>query len=80
MTLKEKFKKQLDTATPTLNRPFYQAEKCEQIAEDFAIGFTKWCASDEAQSLIKDLMLVGEINKVLELKDLMKIYKKEKSL
>lgn len=56
------------------------ADQLEQIAEDFAIGFTKWCASDEAQSLIKDLMLVGEINKVLELKDLMKIYKKDKSL
>ena len=56
------------------------ADQLEQIAEDFAIGFTKWCASDEAQSLIKDLMLVGEINKDFELKDLMKIYKKDKSL
>ena len=52
----------------------------EKIAEDFAIEFTKWCASNEAQLLIKDLMLVGEINKVLELKELMKIYKKYKSL
>ncbi len=43
MTLKEKFKKQLDTATPTLNRPFYQSEQCEKIADEFAIGFAEWC-------------------------------------
>lgn len=42
MTLKEKFKKQLDTATPTLNRPFYQAEQCEKIADEFAIEFAEW--------------------------------------
>ena len=76
MTLKEKFDEadRLTTSRESHNL------KCVEIAEDFAIGFTKWCASDEAQSLIKDLMLVGEINKVLELKDLMKIYKKDKSL
>jgi len=76
MTLIEKFDEadRLTTSRESHNL------KCVEIAEDFAIGFTKWCASDEAQSLIKDLMLVGEINKVLELKDLMKIYKKDKSL
>lgn len=42
MTLKGKFKKQLDTATPTLNRPFYQAEQCEKIADQFAIEFAEW--------------------------------------
>jgi hypothetical protein len=76
MTLNEKFDEadRLTTSRESHNL------KCVEIAENFAIGFTKWCASDEAQSLIKDLMLVGEINKVLELKDLMKIYKKEKKL
>jgi hypothetical protein len=76
MTLNEKFDEadRLTTSRESHNL------KCVEIAEDFAIGFTKWCASDEAQTLIKDLMLVGEINKVLELKDLMKIYKKDKSL
>jgi hypothetical protein len=76
MTLKEKFRK--TNLSTWINEK--DIEKLEEIAEDFAIEFTKWCASDEAQSLIKDLMLVGEINKVLELKDLMKIYKKDKLL
>jgi hypothetical protein len=76
MTLNEKFD---EADRLTTSRESHNI-KCVEIAEEFAIGFTKWCASDEAQSLIKDLMLVGEINKVLELKDLMKIYKKDKSL
>lgn len=42
MTLREKFKKQLDTATPTLNRPFYQAKECEKIADEFAVEFAIW--------------------------------------
>ncbi len=42
MTPKEKFKKQLDTATPKLNRPFYQAEQCQKIADDYAIEFAEW--------------------------------------
>ena len=61
MTLKEKFD---EADRLTTSRESHNA-KCVEIAEDFAIEFTKWCASDEAQSLIKDLMLVGEINKVL---------------
>lgn len=56
MTLKEKFKKQLDTATPTLNRPFYQAEKCEVIADEFAVEFAKWLSSwREEEYIIKKL-------------------------
>lgn len=42
MTLKQKFKEQLDTATPTLNRPFYQAQQCEKIAHQFAVEFAQW--------------------------------------
>jgi hypothetical protein len=30
----EKYKNQLDTATPILNRPFYQARECALIAVD----------------------------------------------
>jgi hypothetical protein len=67
MTLKERFKKQLDTATPTLNRPFYQAEKCEKIADEFAIGFAYWCEwrNDKAFKTYEELL---------------EIYKKEKGL
>ena len=69
MTLKEKFKKQLDTATPTLNRPFYQSEQCEKIADEFAIGFAEWICKKADVPYIK-----GTMNGTLE------IYKKEKGL
>ena len=42
MGLKDKIKKQLDTATPTLNRPNHQAEQCAIICKDFCLGFAKW--------------------------------------
>ena len=70
MTLKEKFKKQLDTATPTLNRPFYQAEQCEKIADEFAIEFAKWLFT-------KDLYIT-QIKYTK--KELLEIYKKENGL
>jgi hypothetical protein len=69
MTLKERFKKQLDTATPTLNRPFYQAEKCEKIADEFAIEFAEWICEKADIPYIK-----GTMNGTLE------IFKKEKGL
>jgi hypothetical protein len=72
MTLKEKFKKQLDTATPTLNRPIYQAEQCEKIADEFAIEFAEWCVKNELFYSIQ----YGRI-KTLEL---LEIYKKQKGL
>jgi len=46
MKLKEKFKKQLDTATPKLNRPFYQAKKCKEISEDFTIKVIDWIINE----------------------------------
>jgi len=72
MTLKEKFKKQLDTATPTLNRPFYQSEKCEAIADEFAIGFSKWCLEIGIYTQFKKTQGIN--------KELLEIYKKEKGL
>jgi hypothetical protein len=69
MTLKEKIKKQLDTATPKLNRPFYQAKKCEKIADKFAIEFAEW----RLTTLIKN---ADEYT----MKELLEIFKKEKGL
>jgi hypothetical protein len=80
MTLKEKFKKQLDTATPTLNRPYYQAEKCDKIADEFAIEFLKWVVSPETSDLLHDLEIVGEIDINITPEKLLEIYKKEKQL
>ena len=77
MTLKEKFKKQLDTATPTLNRPFYQSEKCEKIADEFAIGFANFI-----DDLIGEYGLFGFKENFGEktTEELLEIYKKEKGL
>ena len=36
--LVDKYKKQLDTATPTLYRPIYQAKQCALIAVDEIIN------------------------------------------
>jgi hypothetical protein len=80
MTLKEKFKKQLDTATPTLNRPYYQAEKCEKIADEFAIEFVNWIVNPDTTDLLHDLELFGEIDKEVTSKKLLEIYKQEKGL
>jgi len=79
MTLKEEFKKQLDTATPTLNRPFYQAEKCEQIADDFAIEFAEWI-DDLGYVKFPDLWICLEDESGKTSKELLEIFKKEKGL
>lgn len=71
MTLKEKLKKQLDTATPTLNRPYYQSEKLEKIADEFAIGFADW---------IRVCKLKGRPYDFDNIKELLEIYKDEKGL
>ena len=73
MTLKEKFKKQLDTATPTLNRPFYQAEKCEAIAEEFACDILNWFKN---QVFLHCEWSVFDLTE----KEILEIYKKEKGL
>ena len=72
MTLKEKLKKQLDTATPTLNRPFYQSEQCEKIADEFAIGFAKWYEFMLRQT--------DNLKERFTENELLEMYKKEKGL
>jgi len=71
MTLKEKFKKQLDTATPTLNRPFYQAKECEKIADEFAIEFAEWFVLRYTEAVFYRENYIA---------DLLKEFKKEKGL
>lgn len=46
MTLKKQFLKQLKTATPTLNRPHYQAGHCAGIAEQFAMEFAHFLRTE----------------------------------
>jgi len=69
MKLKEKFKKQLDTATPTLNRPWYQAQKSTELADEFAVGFAEWLDINFKLNFTNNVF-----------KDLLEIYKEEKGL
>ena len=69
ITLIEKIKKQLDTATPKLNRPIYQSKKIEKIADDYAIEFAEW----RITTLIKN---ADEYT----MRELLEIFKKQKGL
>jgi len=79
MTLKEKFKKQLDTATPTLNRPFYQSEKCEKIADEFAIEFADWCIKNNLVEYYV-LSILYKTDYKYSIEELLETFKKEKGL
>ena len=57
-----------------------EAEKCEKIADELAIGFIKWYASNEGMDLIHDLQIIGEIDKDVSPEEILEIYKKEKRL
>ena len=67
MTLKENFLRY----TP-VEFEYEYAEKCEKIAEEFAIGFAEWI--DKKENLMH-LIKIGYTTK-----QLLEIYKKEKGL
>ncbi len=56
------------------------AIELEKVVDNYVVDVIEWCATDEAVQLIKDLVLVGELNKNYSAKDLLKVYKKEKGL
>ena len=67
--------------------PFYsekdnsnKSNECIKIADDYAIEFAEWCNSEEAEDLILDLILVGELDKKPTTKQLLEQFKKEKGL
>ena len=76
MTLKEKFV----GADRYSIRKTTLADRCEQIADEFAIGFFDWFNSKEAEDLMHDLVIVGEVNINTTTKELLEIYKKGKQL
>jgi uncharacterized protein YnzC (UPF0291/DUF896 family) len=57
-----------------------EAEKCEKIADEYAIEFVKWAVSPETSDLLHDLEIVGEIDINITPEKLLEIYKKEKGL
>lgn len=72
MTLNEKFDKATDG--------WIVADKCEEIADYYAIEFAEWLDLDETQDLIYSLQIVGELPKLPKTKELLEIFKQEKGL
>ncbi len=73
MTLIEKFERlkiSQKNTTATLNINLDTAIECEQIADDYAIGFAEWIVQNCNHSKIK----------FLDYKELLEIFKKEKEL
>lgn len=78
MTLKEKLNDSIITninIVESENRMCYEynhlelAESCEVIADDFAIGFYKWCKENSIKYIV--------LGNVKSYKELLEIYKKQ---
>jgi len=80
----EKFDNREDYVKEYFSRPLRilkQAKKMEKKLQDyFPIGFANWLDTEEAEQLISDLKMVGELPKIPTNKELLQIYKKEKRL
>ena len=58
-----------------------QAKEMEKQQQDeLAIGFFDWFNSKQAEDLMHDLVIVGEVDINTTTKELLEIYKKEKGL
>jgi hypothetical protein len=79
MTLKEKFINLYPHQTEQY-LDHEEAEKCEKIADEYAIEFVNWIVNPDTTDLLHDLELIGEIDKEVTSKKLLEIYKKEKGL
>jgi hypothetical protein len=71
MTLKEKFEQY--AKQEVWEKKNYNSEECEQIADDFAIGFAEWYE--------EEILAKGDYNMIDKSKiELLEIYKDEKGL
>ena len=81
MTLKEKFENYYD---PVYINKEANAHYCEQIADEFAIGFAAWCIKKRVDFF--DDTEIGETYTIngfvsrYKMEELLEIYKKEKGL
>ena len=62
--LVDKYKKQLDTATPTLYRPIYQAKQCALIAVEEMLGEYQ-SMSDLESTLVVEGQVLSVIDKLV---------------
>jgi transcription initiation factor TFIID subunit TAF12 len=79
-TLREKFKLPIDAHNKINN---YVAEQCEQIADDFAIGFAEWSSFYREKNRNHKLDMLHAKSKYDEsytTQELLEIYKKRKGL
>ena len=64
-----------------LERLYEQAKEMEKQQQDeLAIDFIKWTISQEAEDLIYDLKMVGEVSEFPTTEEVFKVYKKFKNL
>jgi ABC-type thiamine transport system substrate-binding protein len=64
-----------------LEEVFKIAKEMEKQQQDeLAIDFIKWTISQEADNLIHDLQMVGEVSKFPSTEEVLKVYKRFKNL
>jgi hypothetical protein len=80
MTLKEKFETTMVSFLIDKNQDKTMLDHFDKIADELAIGFFDWFNSKEAEDLMHDLVIVGEVDINTTTKELLEIYKKEKGL
>ena len=78
MKLKEMFETTMISFLIEKKQDATMLDHFQKLADDFAIDFFNWCNSEEAEDLILDLILVGELEKNPNTKELLEIFKKEK--
>jgi hypothetical protein len=78
MTLKDTFEMTMISFLIEKKQDANMLDHFQKIAEQFAIEFAEWCNSEEAEDLILDLILVGELDKKPTTKQLLEQFKKEK--
>jgi hypothetical protein len=81
MTLREKFEQYAkEEIWRTRN---YNAEECELIADEFAIGFAEWLTNEQSPYSIMNCnqeVRFSDFRKDYTIKELLEIYKEEKGL
>jgi hypothetical protein len=78
----EKIKSNIDAEDGSMNMnwmyddTFEQAKEIEKKKQDkFAIDFYNWCKSGDAEDLLHDLIMVGEVDKNITIEQILEIFK-----
>lgn len=81
MTLKEKFSQY--AKQEIWEKRNHNAEECEEIADEFAIGFVEWLTNEQSPYSImygNQQIRFSDFRKEYTAKELLQIYKTEKGL